>query len=112
MKCAAVCFSCSDRGELYQAMTAATVEFDYRLSDLVIEETHLHWIVSHDDPMETMVARLKARMRQRLNRGRIWTEGFCGSELRSLKNLYDARNYLAQHAGLVMLAGKPIEIER
>ncbi|QDT70855.1 transposase [Lacipirellula limnantheis] len=101
-----VLFSDDDADALHHAIVAAVREFEYRLSDLVIESTHLHWIVSHDDGMETMVGRLKNRMRQRLGRGRIWTTGYYGRELRNLKGLHDAREYLAQHRGLRMLAGE------
>lgn len=106
MKASTVHFSDSDREALHESIVAAALEFGYRLSDFVIEATHLHWIVAHEDEMETMVGRLKNRMRQRLNRGRIWTAGYCGVEIRSLKGLHDARNYLAQHRGLRALAGQ------
>ncbi len=108
MKIQPVQFSDDDAVALHRAIVAAVREFDYRLSDLVIESTHLHWIVSHDDEMETMVGRLKNRMRQRLGRSRIWTTGYYGRELRDLKGLHDARNYLAQHRGLRMLAGETV----
>jgi hypothetical protein len=100
-------FTDAECDALHDSITAAADEFGYRLSDLVIEATHLHWIVSHHDEMETMVGRLKTRMRQQLARGRIWTVGYCGFEVRDLKALHDARNYLAQHRGLRLLAGVP-----
>ena len=106
MKSQPVLFSDDDCDALQDAIIAATHEFDHRLSDLVVESTHLHWIIAHNDGMETMVGRLKNRMRQRLGRSRIWTTGYYGREIRDLKGLHDARNYLAQHRGLRMLAGE------
>lgn len=99
-------FTDAECNALHDSIAAAADEFGYRLSDLVIEATHLHWIASHHDEMETMVGRLKNRMRQWLGRGRIWTTGYCGVEIRDLKGLHDARNYLAQHRGLRMIAGE------
>jgi hypothetical protein len=109
LKCAAVRFDDCECDALHDSIVAAAEEFGYRLSDLVVEATHLHWIVSHGDEMEAMVGRLKNRMRQRLRRGRIWTTGYCGVEIRDLKGLHDARNYLAQHRGLRMLAGEVVK---
>jgi len=106
LKSAAVRFNGCERDALHDSIVAAAAEFSYQLSDLVVEATHLHWIVAHDDEMETMVGRLKNRMRQRLGRGRIWTTGYCGVEICDLKGLHVARNYLAQHRGLRMLAGQ------
>jgi hypothetical protein len=109
MKGDAVRFSDREGDELHLSIVAAANEFGYRLSDLVIEATHAHWIIAHDDEMEAMVGRLKNRMRQRLSRGRIWTTGYCGVEIRDLKGLHDARNYLAQHRGLRILAGEVVK---
>ncbi|MBL9163921.1 MAG: hypothetical protein JNL18_14410 [Planctomycetaceae bacterium] len=106
LKSAAVRFDEGERDALLDSIIVAAHEFGYRLSDLVVEATHLHWIVAHGDEMETIVGRLKNRMRQRLGRGRIWTTGYYGRELRNLKGLHDAREYLAQHRGLRMLAGE------
>ena len=109
MKGDVVRFSNCESDELHHSIVAAACEFGYRLSDLVIEATHAHWIVAHDDEMEAMVGRLKTRMRQRLARGRIWTVGYCGFELSDLKALHDARNYLAQHRGLRILVGQTVK---
>jgi hypothetical protein len=108
MKTASVNFSPAEQNEAFEALVDATLEFEYQLSDVVIEPTHVHWIIAHGDEMETMVGRLKNRMRQRVNRGRIWTAGYCGFELRTLKALQQAREYLSRHAGIRMLAGQTI----
>jgi hypothetical protein len=109
MKAALVAFGESDQDELFDALVGAVDEYGYRLSDAVLESTHVHWILWHPDEMETMVGRLKNRMRQRLNRGRIWTTGYCGFELRNLKSLQQAREYLARHAGARMIAGQIVD---
>jgi hypothetical protein len=106
LKGSPVALSRSDQDELFDALVGAADEYGYRLSDVVMESTHVHWIISHNDEMKVMVGRLKNRMRQRLNRGRIWTAGYCGFELRSLKALQQAREYLAAHAGARMIAGQ------
>jgi hypothetical protein len=92
----------------FEALMAAADEFGYRLSDSVVEATHLHWIVNHDDGIEVMVGRLKNRMRQALDRGRIWTDGYCARELTTLDKLNAAREYLSRHAGVRMLAGQNV----
>lgn len=109
MTTAVVKFSLAERDLLFATLRDAAHEFDYRLSDAVIEATHLHWIIWHPDQMATMAGRLKNRMRQRLARGRIWTAGYCGSELRSLRALQQAREYLARHEGLYLIAGNTVD---
>ncbi|HMO85182.1 MAG TPA: hypothetical protein PKC18_09715 [Lacipirellulaceae bacterium] len=108
MNGALVSFDATEQDALFDALAAAAAEFGYRLSDAVVESTHVHWIICHDDAMEAMVGRLKNRMRQRLNRGRIWTTGYCGSELRTLNSLQQAREYLVRHAGARMVAGQAV----
>jgi hypothetical protein len=76
------------------------------LSDVVIEATHLHWIIGHDDGVDGMVGRLKNRMRQALGRGRVWTAGYCGRGLTTVNQVDVAREYLSRHEGVRMLAGQ------
>ena len=109
LKCAAVRFDEDERDALNDSIVAAAEEFGYRLSDLVVEATHLHWIVAHGDEIEAMVGRLKTRMRQRLSRGRIWTTGYCGLVNHDYIGLLDERNYLAQHRGLRILAAAVVK---
>jgi hypothetical protein len=108
LKGSPVAFKDQEQDILFEALTAAALEFGYRLSDVVVEATHLHWIIAHGDDAEAMVGRLKTRLRQRLNRGRIWTAGYCARELTNLNALDAARAYLSRHDGLRMLAGKII----
>ncbi len=104
-----VAFSTMEQQILFEALREAASEFAYQLSDAVVESTHVHWIIGHGDAMEAMAGRLKNRMRQRLNRGRIWTAGYCGFELRTLKALEQTREYLARHAGARMIAWQIVD---
>ncbi len=108
MKQAEVLFSCDEQDRLFDALVSASIEFSYELTDAVVESTHLHWIIGHSDAVSTMVGRLKNRMRQRLNRGRIWTEGFSHRLLFNDDALFNARNYMTKHSGLRLIAGKAL----
>jgi len=99
-----VVFSTHEQEALFQALVAAAAEFGYRLTDAVVEATHLHWIVGHDDAVAVMVGRLKNRMRQRLNRGRIWTADYCHRLLFKDEEIDQVRQYFMKHPGLRMLA--------
>lgn len=91
---------------LFHAIRDAAEEFSYRLTDITVESWHLHWIVGHGyDPVDTMVGRLKNRMRQALTQGRIWTKGYCHRCLYTLHDLNTARQYIARHGGRRMLGG-------
>jgi hypothetical protein len=112
MKSESVLFSAADRDCLVKAIIAAASEFKYRLTDLTVEAWHLHWIVSHgDDPPDKMVARLKSRMRQALNRGRIWTKSYCGTPLDEESAIDNARSYIAKHSGCRMSDGKLMSVD-
>jgi hypothetical protein len=104
-----VVFTRKERQALFRALAAASSEFAYHLSDATIEATHVHWIVAHDDPIAAMVGRLKARMRQTLGRGRIWTRGYSARRLPTARALESARTYIAAHAGAVLIDGVPSE---
>jgi hypothetical protein len=106
MKHPMVLFSPDEQDALFEALQSGSTEFNYQLTDAVVERTHLHWIIGHNDSVAEMVGRLKTRMRQRLNRGRIWTEGFSHRLLFTDESLYQARQYLTRHAGLRLLAGE------
>jgi REP element-mobilizing transposase RayT len=101
-----VLFSTQQQHQLFDALRAAAEEFHYRLTDASIESWHLHGIVEHGfDPVATMVGRLKNRMRQALNIGRIWTEGYYDSRLFESTALQPRRQYIARHAGSRMTDG-------
>ncbi len=99
-----VFFSEPDRDRLLEAILSAADEFAYRLTDIAIESWHLHWLISHgNDDADTMTGRLKSRMRQALNRGRIWTESYCGEPVHDEPGLERIRNYIARHSGCRMI---------
>jgi REP element-mobilizing transposase RayT len=90
---------------LFESLRTAAVEFSYRLTDVCVESWHLHWIIVHEfDPVQVMVGRLKTRMRQALNAGRIWTAGYCHRPLNQ-RSLEDAQAYIARHPGCRMTDG-------
>ena len=94
---------------LDHAIRKAADEFGYRLTDLSIETWHLHWIIEHGfDRVDVMVGRLKTRMRQMLNRGRIWTEGYCHRCLYHGDEIVAARYYIHRHEGCRIFAGQRI----
>ncbi len=94
---------------LQHALQNATDEFGYGLTDLSIESWHLHWMIEHGyDPVHTMVGRLKTRMRQVLNRGRIWTDGYCHRCLYDRDGIHNARKYIARHTGCRIIAGQTV----
>jgi hypothetical protein len=110
LKAVPVYFTPAERDQLFAALCAGCIEFGYRLSDVAVESWHLHWILFHgDDPIETVTGRLKTRMRQALNRGRIWTEGYCAEPLFDVVAIEQAQEYIAHHHGCRMSDGRFID---
>ncbi len=102
----AVIFSIEQQRRLFDALRSAADEFQYQLTDASVECWHLHWIVEHGfDPVPTMVGRLKNRMRQALNIGQIWTEGYYDSRLFEESSVQSRQRYIAGHAGCRMTHG-------
>lgn len=102
-----VFFSRDEQDALFDALVQAAREFRYVLTDVSIDQWHLHWIAAHGfDPVPNMIGRMKNRMRQRLNRGRIWTAGYCHRCLFSDDAVETAQRYIARHAGSRMVAGR------
>jgi len=100
LKKAPVFFTPAQQERLFSAIVAACIEFRYSLEHLSIEQWHLHWVVGHGfDPIETIVGRLKNRMRQALKIGRIWTEGYCARPLYSDVEIQICAEYIARHEG-------------
>ncbi len=96
-------FTEPEQALLFDALVRACDEFGYRLTDASVESWHLHWIVEHGfDPVPDMVGRLKNRMRQALNRGRIWTAGYYDTMLFEPPAIEVRRKYIARHAGCRM----------
>ncbi len=102
-------FTESQQVTLFDALQSGATEFGYRLTDVSVESWHLHWIVDHGfDPVPKMVGRLKTRMRQALDCGRIWAEGYCHRCLYTEHDMETARAYIARHHGCRMLEGKAL----
>ena len=81
--------------------------FGYRLSDVTVESWHLHWIVWHEDAIETVMGRLKTRMRQRLATGGFGRRGIA-EPLFDDTALVQAQEYVARHDGARMVDGRVI----
>ncbi len=108
-----VYFTPAEQDIVYEALVNASGEFGCLLTDVSLESWHVHWICSHGaDPVPKMVGRLKTRMRQALDRGRVWTEGYCRRCLRSPPEIGTARAYIARHAGCRMIDGRDCRGER
>jgi len=105
LKSPPVRFNDIEQDHLFNALAEAAAEFGYLLTDISVEAWHLHWIVGHDDNIASMVGRLKNRMRQRLNRGRIWTEGYHFDELLTDTAIAAASDYIGRHAGARLIKG-------
>ena len=93
-----------------QGKSRAADEFAYELTDASIESWHLHWMCNHGyDSVDTMVGRLKNRMRQALNIGRIWTEGYYDSMCFDNATIHIRRRYIARHDGCRLTDGRIID---
>jgi REP element-mobilizing transposase RayT len=107
MKSSPVKFSLDERDRLFDALVAACNEFGYRPSDVTIESWHVHLVLFHnEDRIETVMGRLKTRMRQALARGRIWTEGYCAEPLFDEAAIMQVQEYIARHPGCRMSDGR------
>lgn len=97
---APIFFTTAQQTIVFDSLVAACAEFDYALLHLSIESWHLHWVCSHAfDPVDVMVGRLKTRMRQALNVGRVWTAGYWSRCLYSEKEIEICAGYIARHQG-------------
>lgn len=104
-----VLLSAAERDVVFEALVAACEEFEYRLSDVTVESWHLHFILFHgDDPVARVMGRLKTRMRQALDRGRIWTEGYCAEPLEDEAAIVAVQEYIARHDGRRMMDGRMV----
>jgi REP element-mobilizing transposase RayT len=105
-----VLFTADQQDKLFDALRSAADEFKYELTDASIESWHLHWMCRHGyDSVATMVGRLKNRMRQALNIGRIWTEGYYDSMCFDDPTILVRRRYIARHDGCRLTDGKIID---
>jgi REP element-mobilizing transposase RayT len=110
MKGSQILFTLDQQLRLFDALRRAADEFKYELTDASIESWHLHWMCAHGyDSVATMVGRLKNRMRQALNIGRIWTEGYYDSMCFDEATIDVRRGYIARHHGCRLTNGKIID---
>jgi REP element-mobilizing transposase RayT len=105
-----VLFTIDQQTKVFNALRTAADEFKYEMTDASIESWHLHWMCGHGyDSVATMVGRLKNRMRQALNLGRIWTEGYYDSMCFDVEKILIRRKYIARHEGCRLTDGKIID---
>ncbi|MEO0588297.1 MAG: hypothetical protein AAF078_11740 [Planctomycetota bacterium] len=100
MKGKSVTLTASDQRTAFDALHNACIEFNYDLIAVAIEPWHAHILVHHrDDPVATAAARLKARIRQAINRGRIWTAGYDKRYCFTEAEVTARHQYIARHPG-------------
>ena len=89
-----------EQDAVFEALQRAAHEFDYSLFAASIESWHAHWLIDHRfDAADVMVGRLKTRMRQALDRGRIWTAGYDARFCFDHEALVRRRDYIRRHCG-------------
>jgi REP element-mobilizing transposase RayT len=104
-----VLFTQDQQSKLFDALCDACREFGYELTDASAELWHMHWMCHHSfDSVATMVGRLKNRMRQALDIGRIWTEGYYDSKCFEHPLVQARSRSIARHTGCRMTGGKII----
>jgi len=85
---------------VFEALLRAARESEYALFAVSIESWHAHWLIDHAfDGVEVMVGRLKTRMRQALDRGRLWTTGYNARYCFDEDAVEARRNYICRHEG-------------
>lgn len=100
MLSAPVYFNEQEQLQLFHALTSASNEFDYQLHAASIESWHVHWVITHiQDTVQVMTGRLKNRMRQALNRGRIWTAGYDKRYCFNQAQVDSRIEYIRRHEG-------------
>ena len=82
------------------ALIEAGNEFGYELHAVSIESWHAHVLVSHgSDKVATVAGRLKTRMRQAVDRGRVWTTGYDRRYCFTEADVAARSNYIQRHNG-------------
>jgi hypothetical protein len=110
MKGPPILFTLDQQTKLFDALRTTADEFVYELTDASIESWHTHWMCHHGfDSVSKMVGRLKNRMRQAINIGRIWTEGYYDSMCFDPSAVEWRSRYIARHAGCRLSNGKLID---
>ncbi len=84
----------------FDALLNAATEFGYTLLAVSVESWHAHWLIDHNfDDVKTVAGRLKTRMRQALNCGRIWTRGYDARYCFDRDSVKRRKLYIQRHAG-------------
>jgi hypothetical protein len=100
LKSPPVYLSAAEQDAAFRALVHAAREFQYTLLAASIESWHAHWLIDHAfDDVEVMVGRLKTRMRQALNCGRIWTSGYDARYCFDRETVDARRRYIRNHRG-------------
>lgn len=90
----------------FEALVAACDEFDYRLIAVSVESWHAHVLLSHGgDGVATVSGRLKNRMRQAVERGKIWTAGYDKRYCFTEAEVQARHEYIVRHHGFRALYG-------
>lgn len=100
LKSPPVYLSATEQDAAFHALVHAAHEFQYTLLAVSIESWHCHWLIDHAfDDVEVMVGRLKTRVRQALDRGRIWTSGYDARYCFDRKTVEARRWYIRKNQG-------------
>ena len=100
MKADPVLLTSAKQQRAFDALCEAAIEYTYALFAVSIESWHAHWLIDHSfDSVETMVGRLKTRMRQAVNIGRLWTRGFDARYCFDRDSVVRRKRYIERHAG-------------
>lgn len=95
-----VFFSTTEQDLMFESLCQSSQKYHYQLFAVSVDSWHLHWLINHhQDPVSTMVGRLKNAMRQKLNRGRIWTKGYNKRYCYSEDDVYSRMAYIQRHRG-------------
>jgi REP element-mobilizing transposase RayT len=90
----------SQRDIAFDALIRAADEFGYQLMAVSIESWHVHMLVAHGfDTVPKAAGRLEARMRQAVDRGRIWTEGYDKRFCFDDETVAKRHRYINRHEG-------------
>lgn len=100
LKSEPVYLTAEEQNIAFDALVRAADEFGYNLLEVSIESWHAHWLIDQKfDAVEVMVGRLKTRMRQAVNRGRIWTSGYDSRYCFDDDSINGRRRYIRNHRG-------------
>jgi hypothetical protein len=95
-----VYLSVDEQRRAFDALLAAAHEFAYQLFAVTLESWHAHILLDHRaDPVATAAGRLKTRIRQALDRGRLWTTGYDKRYCFTDAQIHARTQYIHRHPG-------------